>query len=55
MKLKALILSTQGSAGWLITMSIVIVIAEIAAIVLIAGTIIDLQPNVKLIIGITVM
>ena len=49
--LQALILATQGSAGWLIAMSIGILIAEVIAIVLV---IIDLQPNGKLIAGILV-
>ncbi|CAI8025062.1 hypothetical protein GBAR_LOCUS14502 [Geodia barretti] len=48
-ELQTLILSTQGSAAWLIIMSIGIVIAEAIAIVLI---IIDLQGNGKLIVGI---
>ncbi|CAI8025063.1 hypothetical protein GBAR_LOCUS14502 [Geodia barretti] len=48
-ELQTLILSTQGSAAWLIVMSIGIVIAEAIAIVLI---IIDLQGNGKLIVGI---
>ena len=34
---RALILATQDSAGWLIAKSIIIVIAEVAAIVLIIG------------------
>ena len=50
-ELQTLILSTQGSAAWLIVMSIGIVIAEAIAIVLI---IIDLQGNGKLIVGILV-
>ncbi|CAI8025065.1 hypothetical protein GBAR_LOCUS14502 [Geodia barretti] len=50
-ELQTLILSTQGSAAWLIIMSIGIVIAEAIAIVLI---IIDLQGNGKLIVGILV-
>ena len=49
--LQGLILLTQGSAGWLIAMSIGILIAEVIAIVLV---IIDLQPNGKLIVGILV-
>ena len=50
-ELQTLVLSTQGSAAWLIVMSIGIVIAEAIAIVLI---IIDLQGNGKLIVGILV-
>ena len=50
-ELQTLILSTQGSAAWLIVMSFGIVIAEAIAIVLI---IIDLQGNGKLIVGILV-
>ena len=52
---RALILATQDSAGWLIAKSIIIVIAEVAAIVLIIGIIINLQPKVKLIIEILVI
>ena len=50
-ELRALILTTQAAAGWLIAMSIGVVVAEVIAIVLV---IVNLQGTQKLVVGILV-